>query len=323
MDGPHSTPTLTIRPYHDHDLPALVALLNAARPESPTTEEDLRTFDAQREPHEILVRSLLVRGTDVVGVGEYGTPRFNPDPELLQLNLFLHPDVLGEGHEEVLLRHLQRGIEPHAPRALVTGTREDRWELAFWQRHGFREVDRMFGSTLDVTRFDPTPFERFEERSRAAGIRIVTLTELPLDDEAFQRRLYDAVIEMLHDVPTAHPFNPWPFATWQQRFLGSPQFMRESYFVALDGDTIAGVSELRRSTLPETIQTGLTGVRRDWRRKGIAQTLKLAATRYARDHGHRFVRTTNHSVNRPMLAINEAMGYVKEPAWVNLEKHLR
>ncbi|ADH61993.1 hypothetical protein Mesil_0045 [Allomeiothermus silvanus DSM 9946] len=34
--------------------------------------------------------------------------------------------------------------------------------------------------------------------------------------------------------------------------------------------------------------------------------------------GVRYLRTNNHSVNRPMLAINEAMGFVKEPAFVTL-----
>jgi len=34
------------------------------------------------------------------------------------------------------------------------------------------------------------------------------------------------------------------------------------------------------------------------------------------------VRTNNHQVNRPMLAINEALGFEKEPAQLHLKKNL-
>ena len=44
--------------------------------------------------------------------------------------------------------------------------------------------------------------------------------------------------------------------------------------------------------------------------------------RYARDHGYREIRTWNDTRNRPMLRINEAMGFVKQPSSINFEKAL-
>ncbi len=49
---------------------------------------------------------------------------------------------------------------------------------------------------------------------------------------------------------------------------------------------------------------------------------KLQTVRYARDHGYRELRTWNDTRNRPMLRINEAMGFAKQPVWIEYEKRL-
>ena len=68
------------------------------------------------------------------------------------------------------------------------------------------------------------------------------------------------------------------------------------------------------------MHTGLTGVRRRYRRRGVALALKLRGIHYARARGYSFVRVDNDSANVPMLALNERLGFVREPAWVLLAK---
>lgn len=70
------------------------------------------------------------------------------------------------------------------------------------------------------------------------------------------------------------------------------------------------------------LDTGLTGVRRAWRRKGIALALKLRAIAYARSVGAPVIRTENATTNQAMLAINEALGFAKQPAWITFVKKI-
>jgi len=82
-----------------------------------------------------------------------------------------------------------------------------------------------------------------------------------------------------------------------------------------------GLSYLhRRPEQPEVLSQNLTGVLREYRGRGIAMALKLQTVRYAREHGYREIRTGNDARNRPMLRINEAMEFVKQPAWITFEK---
>jgi GNAT superfamily N-acetyltransferase len=65
----------------------------------------------------------------------------------------------------------------------------------------------------------------------------------------------------------------------------------------------------------------LTGVRREYRRQGIATTLKLRSIAYARSLGDRILLARNESDN-PMLQLNLSLGFVKESVLVMFVKTL-
>ena len=68
------------------------------------------------------------------------------------------------------------------------------------------------------------------------------------------------------------------------------------------------------------LHVGMTGTRRAYRRKGLALALKLRTMEFAKANGVKELRTGNESNNRAMLAINEAMGFVKQPIWMDFVK---
>jgi mycothiol synthase len=80
------------------------------------------------------------------------------------------------------------------------------------------------------------------------------------------------------------------------------------------------MSNLQRSIEDTSfIWQGLSGVRREARGKGLAMALKLKTVHYAQSFGVEHIKTWNDQKNQSMLAINEAMGFAKQPAWLGLE----
>lgn len=302
-----------LRPFEEADYPAFTALYNRCSSEALESEASLRAFNSSFGDEERL-NIVAVQAGELVGAA-WAHPDQTGEK---RVRLDIIADAAAPGGLAETLYEKALGRLLSEAKTLVVRVREDRKDwLEFYAARGYSELERMWESRLTLAGFDPEPFAGVLARVAQTGIQIKTLSEFP-DKKVTQRRLYEAMVELLGDVPFHEPLNIWSFEVWQRRFWEHPSRRPESFFLALDGETIVGVSELRDEVRSGWLGTGLTGVKRAYRRRGIALALKLSAAQYAKDAGFEVVSTQNHTVNRAMLTINEALGFVREPAWIKL-----
>jgi GNAT superfamily N-acetyltransferase len=324
---------LRLRPIDvARDADRLVEIANKNAPERVRSADDWRYYDAQWDSTKFERYRFAAeldtgpqRGLLVASGGVSHMP-WQFHPRKYGINVQVDPDYQRRGIGGALFDLLIDELRARDALLCRAGTRESRPHvIEFLTHRGFVEIQRYWESRLHVPSFDFAPFAGAEERTAREGITITTLAEERRRDpsEALLRRLYEVETEMLMDVPLPEPFTPTSFDDFLRLGVNSPNILPEAWFLAKDGDQYVGESALwRQRAEPDVLGQGFTGVRREYRGKGVAMALKLQTVKYAKEHGIREIRTGNNTRNRPMLRINEAMGFVKQPVEIEYEKKL-
>lgn len=316
---------ITIRPFDhsDADYTTMVDLHNTIWPEHLDTVEEWKENDARRAAKLRWARFLAEVDGEAVGYAGYGQSLWMYHPR----KFWVHVNVLAEhrrrGIGSALYAHVLAELEQYDPLTLFAGTREDQTGgLAFLASHGYAEVMREWESRLDPSRVDLSQYAGLDEKMARAGIEIRTVRELEADPER-DRKLYDLDWALDQDVPSPEPPTRVPYEEWQKVWQRS-NLLPDGWFVAVHDGRYVGTTNLwSLQATPDTLETGLTGVLRSYRRQGIATALKLRAVAYAQSRGIREVRTWNASNNVGMLSINIALGFVRQPASIDFVKHLK
>ena len=319
--------TLTLREFTPADYARYVALANACYPEYGWTEAEVRHQDDTWD-HARFFRTRIVAeaGGELAGALDlnHSSGSFVPDTYWMEITVF--PEHRRRGVGSALYGRLEEIVRSRNGRVLRIGVKESMTEgVRFVTKRGFTETKRDWESRLDVAAFDEAPFARAFDRIAAEGITVTTLAaELAKDRESALREAHELHEDCRLDVPSTDPITPHDFDDFK-KWIGAPNALLDAYFIAIDRDgRYLGESNLWASLEdPTFIWQGLTGVRREARGKGVAMALKLHTVRYAKEQGKREIKTWNDVRNRPMLRINEAMGFVKQPVWIAFEKVVR
>jgi GNAT superfamily N-acetyltransferase len=311
-------------PCEEADFVAAVTVIKAVSPDTVVTAKGMREQDARREAKCRHGRWLAFRGGEPVGYAVFSQSSWAYDPRHFSVRVKVSPVHERHGIGRALYSELGNALQAHQPTQLHTSVREDCVRGArFAADNGYAEVMREWESRLDVASFDPSFWEEARGRPGADGIAVRSYVDLDGDPDR-DVKLHGLISRTFVDVPSTVPLTPPALDIYREQILRSSAFLPEGLLIAVDeatGDYVAS-SEVKRAAGADYLDTGLTAVLPNYRRKGIALALKLGIIDVARSIGAREIRTENATTNRPMLAINEALGFVKQPASISLTKHL-
>jgi mycothiol synthase len=268
----HLPPGFHARPMTEDDIPALCAMLNTcaiAEIGAPDQDEnDIRSYlDMPGFSVESDTRIVLAPGGAFAGYAEFWNiqePKVRPF-----LWARVHPDFRGQSIGTYLLRWAEqrsaRVIEaaPQGARVSLRGSTISTNMPAqdLFRNEGYFEVRSFYRMLIEMETPPPDPTwpdgitVRIVENTREAMHAAFVANE-----EAFQDHW---------------GFLPISFDTWWHWIQNDAAFDPSLLFVALDGETIAGTCFCRFKTNEDPAMGWVDdlGVRRPWRRQGIALAL--------------------------------------------------
>jgi ribosomal protein S18 acetylase RimI-like enzyme len=312
--------SVRIRLCTANDYAAVVAIHNCIHPERATSVKALaesdRTLDA-RYKHQ---RWVAVQGRRVVGYAAYSQHVYGYHPNKFQVDLAVTPEHRRQGIGTALYEQLSAGLAPFEPQKLRADAYGNLPEgVRFLEQRGFREVFRETPLHLDVRSFAPAPFAGLEQRLRAHGIEIQTLHALRQDPDR-DHKVYDLYWRVAEDVPRESELTVMAFDEWSKWTLEDPSVPHECYFVAVRGGEYVGIAEFGKGPGSDVLQGGLVGVRRAFRRRGVALAMHVRAIVYARAHGYVRIVSSTATVNVGMRALYQRLGFIRQSDWIQMEK---
>lgn len=317
-----------IRDFEEKDYPAEARLHNRVTPDDPTTAEEvrhwLRSMNAPHLTHRRFVVEERDSGTVVASGGITQVP-FNFHPRKFWISVQVDPDHQRRGIGQHLYELSEREANERAAIGLWGSARaEDPASARFLLRQGFVEQRRLWISRLELARADLSALPDRSAALTADGIRFSTLASEGPDRAEVRERYYRVWDASGQDVPTVGTRTSVPFEQFVRFEFASPDYRPEAVFLAIHDDEYVGVTVNDSSSAdPQTLRVGYTGVLGAYRGRGIATELKRRAIEYARAQGFRYMRTGNDSLNAPIWAINERLGFLRQRTWIQAEKTLR
>lgn len=315
-----------LRPFAEEDWASLSAVTSAAG-RGDAEGDELWLRNRQRFNEADYVRRHYVAEHEETGqfLG-YGAIEQTVYLPRYRLILVVEPRWVRRGVGRLLLDRLTDDLrEAGAVTATYSGYEPAGEAQRLLEEYGFAETARLLDLRLAVSEVNLSDFLPTVERVKGQGISISTLREERERDPCYVEKLYELTTEIRRDDPARDFFAPPSYHEREARlWLEMPYVLSEAYFIAKEGERYVGLTDLNlREAVPGGVSQGFTGVRAEYRRRGIATALKVCAVEYASRRGFRTIGAFNRPAHSAVLALNEKLGFRRRFTRITLERCLK
>lgn len=313
---------MLIRPYEktDADYQAIATIMQELSGDVTQDADFLKLRDTTRPAHCLHQILLAEQAGQVVGMARYIQYSDWYIPHHFWINVRVRPEYRQQGIGAQLYDALLAELAPHQPQVLKVNLAEDKpADLRFATQRSFVEYARRFDAILDLSTVATDAYTPLFEKLAQSNIAIRSFAALAADPER-NRRVHALQMQLERDVPVVEPLSYIPFDEYETTTLQSPHFSAEGTFIACYNGDYIGLSLIFVHGTEAHID--ITGVIPSQRGLGIATALKVRGMQFAQQAGLLTLHTTNDPVNQPILAINEKLGFVRQPARLQWKKEL-
>lgn len=310
-----------IRPFRfdDADYAAHVVIKHAVWPEYRLPLENYRQVDRQRDMRYEFQRFVMEHDGQVVAIAHY---QQDETPGKYGIHIEVQPEFQGQGYGRAFYDYLVAALcQKQATVSEATTHESQPSAIQFLTRRGFVQTFKEQPSKLDVPSFDAALFAESWAQVVAQGIQIINLRELQATKPNWKHEWWALEEAIIPDLPYNELGGGRSFEAFEE-YLAGPAIDPTAFFFALDRERLVGLSGFWvNPDQPKKLENALTGVLREYRRRGIALALKLRGIEFAKAYGAEFIETRNEE-NNPMYQINLMLGFKPIPAWLIFEKRL-
>lgn len=193
----------------------------------------------------------------------------------VRVNLFgrTHPEYEGLGVGSALLSWAEQRAQlavdraPQEARVCIQAIAADHSQAArrLFLEHGYQEIRYFYRMVIDLQQANG-------QVEWPDGVQLATMQDSRVELAAVVHAIRDAFKDHFNHVESSFEQE---FARWQHAVEENPKYDPSLWFVALDGDDVAGVSLCwpQADVDPKMGWVGTLGVRRAWRKKGLGLAL--------------------------------------------------
>lgn len=279
------------------DAEEFTALRRVVMPHLVQTAEGTRHAWAHTSPASHLLVVVAEVSGQIVGAGQAAMNTWTSEQGAATAMAWVHPKHRRRGIGGQIHTEMAEHLRAHGARDVYGWATDDDDTSRWCQRRGYRRSQQVRISRLSLpATLPPVP-------PVPAGVAVVSYAE------AGPEAVYAVDAAAIQDQPGAVRQDALPFDDWFNDLWARPETDHEASTAVLIDGAAAAITTVKADRATGRMWSVGTGTVRPQRGRGLARIAKSVALRRAAQRGISTAFANNDETNRPMLAINEWLGY--------------